>query len=136
MNSLRDSVATSVSMNLFETREHASMAHIFNSKFLEIPLSTFTDVDNFNPDRLQSSADRAYPVHDRPRSQDDIQSVHYYQSQIREGGQVTHPIWLLLQKNGKYLLLDGAHRIVASYILDQPYVPAFVISSSFEMIKN
>ena len=62
MQSLRDSVATSVSMNLFETRERASMAHIFNSKVLEIPLSTFTDVDNFNPDRLQSSADRAYPV--------------------------------------------------------------------------
>lgn len=131
LESLRDSVATSVSMNLFETREHASMAHIFNSKFLEIPLSTFTAVDNFNPDRLQSSADRAYPVHDRPRSDHDIQSVHYYQSQIREGGQVTPPIWLLLQKNGKYLLLDGAHRIVASYILDQPHMPAFVIT-----IKN
>jgi ParB-like chromosome segregation protein Spo0J len=72
------------------------------------------------------------------RSDDDIQSVDYCQSQIREGIQVTHPIWLLLQKNGKYLLLDGAHRIVASYILDQPYIPAFVISSSssFEMIKN
>jgi hypothetical protein len=81
LQSLRDSVATSVSMNLFESRERASMAHIFNSKFLEIPLSTFTDVDNFNPDRLQSSADRAYPVHD-----DDIRSVDYYQSQIREGG--------------------------------------------------
>ena len=130
MNSLRDSVATSVSMNLFETRERASMAHIFNSKFLEIPLSTFTDVDNFNPDRLQPSADRAYPVHDRPRSDDDIRSVDYYQSQIRQCGQVT-PIWLLLQKNGKYLLLDGAHRIVASYILDQPYIPAFAIT-----IKN
>ena len=127
MNSLRDSVATSVSMKLFETRERASMAHIFNSKFLEIPLYTFTDVDNFNPERLQSSADRAYPVHDRPRSDDDLRSVDYYQSRIRDGGQVT-PIWLLLQKNGKYLLLDGAHRIVASYILDQPYVPAFVIS--------
>ena len=127
MNSLRDSVATSVSMNLFENRERASMAHIFNSKFLEIPLSTFTDVDNFNPDRLQSSAERAYPVDDRPRSDDDIRSVDYYQSRIRDGGQVT-PIWLLLQKNGKYRLLDGAHRIVASYILDQPYMPAFVIS--------
>ena len=127
MNSLRDSVATSVSMNLFENRERASMAHIFNSKFLEIPLSTFTDVDNFNPDRLQSSAERAYPVDDRPRSDDDIRSVDYYQSRIRDGGQVT-PIWLLLQKNGKYMLLDGAHRIVASYILDQPYMPAFVIS--------
>ena len=130
LQSLRDSVATSVSMNLFESRERASMAHIFNSKFLEIPLDTFTDVDNFNPDRLQSSAVRAYPVHDRPRSDDDIRSVDYYQSQIQEGGQVT-PIWLLLQKNGKYLLLDGAHRIVASYILDQPYIPSFVI-----MIKN
>ena len=127
MNSLRDSVATSVSMNLFENRERASMAHIFNSKFLEIPLSTFTDVDNFNPDRLQSSAERAYPVDDRPRSDDDIRSVDYYQSRIRDGGQVT-PIWLLLQKNGKYMLLDGAHRIVASYILDQPYMPAFVIT--------
>ena len=130
LQSLRDSVATSVSMKLFESRERASMAHIFNSKFLEIPLATFTDVDNFNPDRMQTSADRAYPVNDRPRSDDDIRSVDYYQSQIREGGQVT-PIWLLLQKNGKYLLLDGAHRIVASYILDQSYIPSFVIT-----IKN
>ena len=125
MNSLRDSVATSVSMNLFETRERASMAHIFNSKFLEIPLSTFTDVDNFNPDRLKKRAVKAYPINDRPRCNSDITCVKYYEKQIQQKKEIS-PIWLI-QVNNKYTLLDGAHRIVASYILGEKNINAYVI---------
>jgi len=30
-------------------------------------------------------------------------------------------------KNNKYLLLDGAHRVVASYIEDKHYINAYII---------
>jgi len=48
-------------MKIFKNRKDASMAHIFKSKLVKIPLSEFTDVDNFNPERLKKSAVKAYP---------------------------------------------------------------------------
>ena len=36
------------------------------------------------------------------------------------------PIWMI-QKNNKYILLDGAHRIVASYIENIPMY-AYIIN--------
>lgn len=52
INFLQDSIDTSVSMKIFKNREDASIAHIFKSKLVKIPLATFADVDNFNPERL------------------------------------------------------------------------------------
>ena len=66
INFLQDSVDTSVSMKIFKNREDASVAHIFKSKLVKLPLSLFTDVDNFNPDRLKKKAVKAYPINDRP----------------------------------------------------------------------
>lgn len=36
--------------------------------------------------------------------------------------------FIFIQKNKKYILLDGAHRIVASYIENKKYIYAYVIS--------
>ncbi len=125
VNLLQDSIDTSVDMKIFKNREDASMAHIFKSKLVKIPLSTFKNVDNFDPIRLQESAVKSYPINDRPRGNSDINSVKYYQKKIQQKTDIT-PIWMI-QKNNKYLLLDGAHRVVASYIEYKHYINAYII---------
>jgi hypothetical protein len=125
VNILQDSIYTSVDMKIFKNIKDASIAHIFKSKLVKIKLSIFKNVDNFNPERLQKSATKAYPINDRPRGDSDINSIKYYQKQIQQKKDIT-PIWLI-QKNNKYILLDGAHRIVASYIENKHYINAYVI---------
>jgi hypothetical protein len=124
---IRDSVETSVSMKIFKNKEDALFAHIYNSKLVKLPLTIFnnSNVDNFDSDRLQKSAVKAYPLNNRPRGNKDISSVKYYQKQIQQKKEIT-PIWMI-QKNKKYILLDGAHRIVASYIEDIP-IYAYIIN--------
>jgi hypothetical protein len=126
INFLQDSIDTSVDMKIFKNREDASVAHIFKSKLVKIPLSMFADVDNFNPTRLQKSAVKAYPINDRPRCDSDITCVKYYQKQLQQKKEIS-PIWIV-QINNKYMLLDGAHRIVASHILGKKNINAYVIS--------
>ena len=127
MSSIVDSIDTSIDMKIFKNREEAAYSHIFNSKLVKIPLNTFknNNVDNFDSVRLQNSAVKAYPLTRRPRGNKDIISVKYYQKQIQQKKEVT-PVWMI-QKNKKYILLDGAHRIVASYIEDMP-VYAYIIN--------
>jgi len=128
INILKDSIGTSISMKIFKNREDSTKAHIYNSKLVKIPLSIFknNNVDNFNSERLQKSAVKAYPLQNRPRSSRDISSVKYYQKQIQQKNEIT-PIWMI-QKNDKYILLDGAHRIVASYIENKNYIKSYVIN--------
>jgi hypothetical protein len=132
MSSIVDSIDTSIDMKIFKNREEAAFSHIFNSKIVKIPLNTFKNdnVDNFDSVRLQNSAVKAYPLNDRPRGNEDIISVKYYQKQIQRKKEIT-PVWMI-QKNKKYILLDGAHRIVASYIEDVP-VYAYVITPTFNI---
>ena len=68
------------------------------------------------------SAVKAYPLNNIPHSNKDISSVKYHQKQKKK----LHPIWMI-QKNQKYILLDGSHRIVASYIEDVP-IYAYIIN--------
>jgi hypothetical protein len=125
ISTIKSSVKTSVDIKIFTNYKDASYSHVFNSKLVKIPLKTFNNVDNFNPNRLQKSAVKAYPLNDRPRGNDDISSVKYHQKQIQQQKGIA-PIWMIL-KNNKYILLDGAHRIVASYIENIP-VYAYIIS--------
>lgn len=125
---MRDSVSTSVSMKLFENKQDAHLAHILKSKLVEIPLSIFAnnnDMENFNSVRLKESAVKAYPLDDRPRGNADISSVEYHQNQIKQQNDID-PIWLLY-KNNKHVLLDGAHRIIASYIEGVEFIRAYII---------
>jgi hypothetical protein len=124
---LQDSIDTSVSMKIFKNREEATMAHIFQSKLDKIPLFIFKDIDNFDPNRLQPTAEQAYPL-PRPRGDKDISSVKFYQKQIQQK-EDTIPIWII-QQNNKYVLLDGAHRIVASFIEGIKYINAYIIQNS------
>uniref|UniRef100_A0A6C0DCD6 Uncharacterized protein n=1 Tax=viral metagenome TaxID=1070528 RepID=A0A6C0DCD6_9ZZZZ len=125
MDCIKDSIETSVKLKLFNNKEDSMKAHIYKSQLKKILLSKFKNVVNFNSNRLQDSAIKAYPISDRPRGAADINSVKYYQRLIKKNKVIT-PIWLLL-KNNKYILLDGAHRIVASYIELQKYINCYVI---------
>jgi len=128
MQNMRDSVSTSVSMKLFENKQDAHLAHILKSKLVEIPLSTFANngMENFNSVRLKESAVKAYPLDDRPRGNADISSVEYHQNQIKQQNGIINPIWLLYE-NKKYVLLDGAHRIIASHIEGVEFIRACII---------
>lgn len=122
-----DSVETSVNLNFFENKKDSTFAHIFKSKLVKIPITKFSkDIYNFNPNRLQNSAIKAYPLNDRPRGISDINSVKYYQKQIKQQKNII-PIWII-KKNKKYTLLDGAHRIIASYIEEKKHINAYVIN--------
>jgi len=122
---LHDSIATSVSMKIFKTKEEATIKHIFNSKLISFSLSKCKKLDNFNPERLQMSAVKAYPLDNRPRGDKDISSVKYYQKLIKNKLDI-QPIWII-KKNNNYTLLDGAHRIVASYIENKEYITTYLI---------
>lgn len=122
METLRDSVETSVSMKLFPSLQTASYYHIFKSELEKIPLSTCRELENFNPVRL---SDDPYPEEDRPRGQADLDSVLYHRRRIAKHGQ-TEPIWLAL-KDGRFTLLDGAHRIVAAYLERKRTLSAYIV---------
>jgi hypothetical protein len=124
---MKDSVSTSVNIKLFENKKDAHLAHILKSKLVEIPLYMFANngIENFNSNRLKESAAKAYPLDDRPRGDADISSVEYHQKQIKQQNDID-PIWLFY-KNKKHVLLDGAHRVVASYIEGVEFIRAYVI---------
>ncbi len=122
MESLRDSVETSVSIKLFSSLKDASYAHIFQSELIMLPMSQTKQMENFNPKRLSTNP---YPEDDRPRGQEDLDSVVYQRKLIRKVGQ-TGPIWVVLHKK-TFTLLDGAHRIVATYLENKRNIPCHLI---------
>ena len=127
ISTLKDSIETSVTIKLFNTAEESINAHIFNSQLIKIPMSKFKNIENFNPNRLQKSAIKAYPLNNRPRGNKNISSVKFYQKKIKEKKNIL-PIWMAIKK-GKYILLDGAHRIVASYIEGKLNIDAYLIKT-------
>jgi hypothetical protein len=122
IENIKDSVETSVNLKLFSSRKTSSYYHIFNSKIFLFPIANCAELDNFNPARLSNNP---YPKENRPRGKKDLESVLYSRKIIQKEGQ-TEPIWIALKK-GNYTLLDGAHRIVATYLEKKETIPAFVI---------
>lgn len=123
LQDIKDSVETSVSIKLFASQKESSYAHIFHSTFSSISISHCKDMDNFNPARLSKNP---YPEDDRPRGEKDLASVLYHRRIIRKNGH-TEPIWIALQK-GRYILLDGAHRIVAAYLENKRTIPVYIVN--------
>ena len=122
MDALRDSIRTSVKTKVFSSVKTSSYSHIFESKLVDFQISKCRNLHNFNPDRLSKDP---YPKEDRPRGQDDLDSVLHHRRTIRREGE-TEPIWIAL-KDGEYTLLDGAHRIVATYLENKRTIPAHVV---------
>jgi hypothetical protein len=122
---MKDSVETSVSIKLFPSLKTASYYHIFNSKLCRFPIVKCRELNNFNPARLSNDP---YPKEDRPRGQKDLDSVLHHRRIIRQQGH-TEPIWIALKK-GDYTLLDGAHRIIATYLENKQTILAYIVSNS------
>ena len=120
-----DSVETSITMKIYKNKKEALFAHVYKSKLTKLPISIFKNIDNFNINRLQKSAVKAYPLNNRPRGNKDINSIKYYQKQIQLKKDIM-PIWII-KINKKYILLDGAHRIVSSYIENKRFINAYII---------
>ena len=123
MNTLKDSVVTSVRIGIFRSEESASRAHIFNSQFTVLDKSSWNDLQNFNPDRLSTT-----PYTNKPRGENNMKSVNYHKKQIQKYGH-TSPIWVAKQGD-KLTLLDGAHRLVATYLAGKSKIPAFIVDLS------
>jgi hypothetical protein len=64
---IRNSVETSIKISLFKNKQESLFAHIYKSKLVKLPLTTFNNynVDNFDSVRLQKSAVKAFPLNDR-----------------------------------------------------------------------
>ena len=123
MDTLKDSVMTSVALKIFSSEETASRAHIFKSTFTVLEKSLWNDLKNFNPDRLSNA-----PYKNKPRGENNMKSVNFHKKQIQQYGQ-TSPIWVA--KDGNTLtLLDGAHRLVATYLAGKSDIPAFIVDLS------
>ena len=123
MDTLKDSVMTSVALKIFPSEETASRAHIFKTTFTLLDNSLWKDLQNFNPNRLSNT-----PYKNKPRGENNMKSVNYHKKQIQQYGQ-TSPIWVA--KDGETLtLLDGAHRLVATYLAGKSEIPAFIVDLS------
>jgi len=122
LTSLKDSVETSVTLDFFETKEDSSYSHVFESEMVTLHMKDIKKLDNFNPKRLSKNP---YPEKDRPRGEKDLESLEYHQSQIKLFGH-TDPIWVIKEKD-KLTLLDGAHRIVSTYLQGKTSIRAYVI---------
>ena len=122
LQDIKDSVETSVNIKLFSSLKVSSYYHIFNSKLFMLPLIQCKELNNFNPARLSKDP---YPEEDRPRGQKDLDSVVHHRRIIRKQG-YTEPIWVALKK-GEYILLHGAHRIVATYLENKRSIPTYLI---------
>jgi hypothetical protein len=125
---MKDSISTSVSIGIFKSFQESLLAHTYKTELVKIPLNIFKNynVDNFDSNRLQESATQSYPLDNRPRGDEDISSVEYYQTQIKQQKEIT-PIWMI-QQDQKYILLDGSHRIVASFIEETDYINSYIIT--------
>ena len=122
IQSLNDSIQTSITLGIFSSYKIALSEHILNGFLQVFPISKCYELSNFNPCRLSIEP---YPENNRPRGDDDIQSVLYHRQHIRQTGD-TEPIWIIFLEN-RFILLDGVHRIVASYLENKEDVKAFVI---------
>tara|TARA_B110000037_G_scaffold39514_1_gene48930 strand:+ start:336 stop:737 length:402 start_codon:yes stop_codon:yes gene_type:complete len=128
VKTIKDSIETSLLLKLFKNEKESAYNHIFNSKLIKFTMNKCKNnkLNNFNSNtRLKKKAIEAYPLNDRPRGIDDIKSVKYYSKKIKNKKYI-EPIWIIYKK-GKYILLDGAHRIVAHYIENKKNINAYII---------
>jgi hypothetical protein len=122
---IRDTIDTGIKLGLFGDRKDGSYSCIFKSKLRKININEFRNMGNFNPERLQKSGSKAYPISNRPRGDRDLKSVRFHRMQIRKGRSI-EPIWIY-RKGGENILLDGVHRVVACYIERVKRIPCYIV---------
>jgi hypothetical protein len=125
---ITDSVSASITIKLFDNIKDSCFAHIFNSKIGIFDLVNYNkeNIKNINKNRLAETAELAYPESDRPRGNSDLLSVKYHQERLKNGENL-EAIWII-EKNGKKYILDGFHRLAASYIEKRTSIDANFIT--------
>ena len=125
---ITDSVSASITIKLFDNIKDSCFAHVFNSKIGKFDLVNYNKeyIKNINKNRLAETAEMAYPECDRPRGDNDLLSVKYHQERLKNGENL-EAIWII-EKNGKKYILDGFHRLAASYIEKQTNIDANFIT--------
>jgi hypothetical protein len=125
---ITDSVSASITIKLFDNIKDSCFVHVFNSKISKFDLVNYNkeNIKNINKNRLAESAEMAYPEFDRPRGESDIVSVKYHQERLQNGEDL-EAIWII-EKNGKKYILDGFHRLAASYIEKRTNIDAYFIT--------
>ena len=125
---ITDSVLASITIKLFDNIEDSCFAHIFNSKLDKFDLVNYNKeyIKNINKNRFSKTAELAYPESDRPRGENDLLSVKYHQERL-QNGEILEAIWII-EKNGKKYILDGFHRLTASYIEKKTNIDAYFIT--------
>ncbi len=125
---ITDSVSASITIKLFDQIRDSCFAHVFKSKIGKFDLVNYNKeyIKNINKNRLAETAELAYPESDRPRGENDLISVKYHQERLRNGEKL-EAIWII-EKNGKKYILDGFHRLAASYIEKRTNIDANFIT--------
>jgi hypothetical protein len=125
---ITDSVSASITIKLFDNIKDSCYAHVFNTKLGKFDLVNYNKqyIKNINKNRLADSPELAYPESDRPRGDNDLLSVKYHQERLQNGENL-EAIWII-EKNGKKYILDGFHRLAASYIEKRTNIDAFFIT--------
>jgi hypothetical protein len=90
-------------------------------KYVKLSFLRSGQVENIDPDRLQPSPELAYPINNRPRNENDIQSVVYH----LDATDISPCV--MVKKNENYIFLDGVHRVVAANILHRKTIPVYVL---------
>ena len=122
-DTLNSAAGTAVDLGIFPSLKRAKQT-LRRAKHTRLPVSLFKSgaVDNINPARLSKNP---YPKKDRPRGESNLASVRFHRNTIRKMGQISKPVWVLREGN-KLTMLDGVHRVVASYLEHKRFVPARV----------
>lgn len=124
--SLVDSIRTAINIGLFPNEETATARHVLHTTQESIPIRLFKEgcVENINPARLSATP---YPTADRPRGQANLLSVQHHRRTVRRRGRVESPIWIA-RKGSRMIMLDGVHRVVATYLEGKRTIPAYVVN--------
>jgi hypothetical protein len=126
-SSMNSAIGSALLYNFFDNYVEAIEYFVFNKKHTTI---NFLEWKNkFAYRHCSKNASEAYPSDNRPRKDEDIKSVEYHQSLIRENKNI-QAIWVINKSNDenhKYTILDGFHRVVA-YQIEQKYdIPAYIL---------
>ena len=124
--SLVDSIRTAINIGLVPNEEAATAQHVLHTTQESLPIQLFKEghVENINPERLSATP---YPSADRPRGQANLLSVRHHRRTIRRRGCVESPIWIA-RKGSRIIMLDGVHRVVATYLEGKRTIPAYVVN--------
>ena len=123
IQSMRDSIETSVTLKLFSSEKVAAHHHIFNTKYKMLSMAECRSFEHIDLIRFSSDP---YPADNRPRGQKDLDSLKYHRRIIRKYGH-TEPIWIA-KKGARHIILDGVHRIDATNLENKRQIPAFILN--------